>query len=366
MTDIYLARPQTAKSLRPVDGIDEPLFLHASGAQVKTVAPLCAAGHLGAIYTVSGGASRDNAVRKIAQAHRSAAGEGATFLIDAARYDGRDREPADAELSLSWLREQWDHGATWAMTDSGYIHRDRVDQLDAVFAEGALLRSQAPVGAKLLLAVAGDYQWVSHRADDLRKRVDQYELPVVYMFGAEGDPLETHAAVAGLLHLLDSPVPSALARSDHAALGALAGRAVFGAMGTSTRRRHIYPPKKGGGRSAGEFSVLLPEGLSFHRNDTLARAIALSPDESYWHCHHCELCDGRRLDEIFDPTTAFVHSIESLQETARRILSSGDQATAMKSWKAKCADAQFIHSDIEATGIKWTYPMSLTAWVSAP
>ncbi|MGM7424713.1 hypothetical protein [Cellulosimicrobium sp. ES-005] len=343
--------------------MSEPLFLHASGAEVGKVAPLCVPGSLGAIYTVPGGRARDERAGQIVREHREQGVLGSSFLLDAARYGGAGRVGADAALTPQWLAQQWDRGLEWAMTDSGYVDRDRVDQLDALFDSAVAMRKQAPVGAKFFLQVPADSQWVSKRADEVRERVDRYQIPVAYMFGSSGDPLETRASVQGLLHLLGSPVPSALVRADHAALGALAGGAVLGAMGTSSGRRHIYTSAGRGRRVPGLFSVLLPEGLSFHRSDTLARAIGSSPEQSYWRCHHCSRCEGARLDDIVDPTAAFIHSIESLQDLAAGVLASGEASTAMASWKAKCRSAQFIHTDI-AVNLKWDYPKSLKAWTT--
>src|SRR5690606_18342378 len=109
-------------------------------------------------------------------------------------------------------------------------------------------------------------------------------------------------------------------------------------------------------------SALVPQGLSFHRIDTLARAIALSPDELHWLCH-CDRDQGMRLDSIVEDTHAFTHSLLSLTDIARHVLNGGDRDKSLASWGALCRNAQFIHIDIESTtGMKWDYPDFLASW----
>lgn len=357
---LILRRP-VPPSLHPVAGIGESFFVHAPNARVRAVAQLCAAEAVGAIYTMPVGKTRDTTFEKTLAAHRKVAGDTGTVLVDANRYYGASRLPASAPLSLDWLQRQWDAGITWAITDSGYIDRNADDDLNTLFAGADDLARKTK--GRFFLAVPADNHWVTTRAADLRTVVEQHGIPVIYLFGSTGDPLASKKAVEGLLYLLDSAVPSALMRTDQAAIGALAGNAVFGAMGTSTSLRHIYPPRNGGGFSPSPFpSALLPQGLSFHRIDTLGRAIALSPDELHWICS-CERDQGARLDSIVDATHAFTHSLLSLTDVARHVLSGGDRDKSLASWGALCRNAQFVHIDIESTtGMKWDYPDFLGSW----
>lgn len=363
MSDLQLLRRALPSSLRPVGGISEPFFVHAPYAKVATVAQMCAAESIGAIYTMPKGTSRNSVLRTTVETHRAIAGDTSTVLLDANRYYGQNRLPASAPLNIDWLQRQWDAGISWAITDSGYLERDAHHDLQSLFASAEKLKRQTT--GSFFLSIPADNHWVGARATELRKMVEKHGIPVVYLFGATGDPLATKRAVQGLLHLLDSPVPSALMRTDQAAIGALAGSAVFGAMGISTSLRHIYPPKKGGGFRASSFpSAFLPQGLSFHRTDTLARAIALSPEELHWTCH-CDRCQGMRLDSIFDDTSAFTHSLHSLADVTRHVLTDGGDSASLASWASKCQTAQFTHFDIEATtGMKWEPPPFLGAWVA--
>lgn len=361
MSNPTLLRRPVPPSLRPAAGIGESFFVHAPNARVRAVAQLCAAETVGAIYTMPVGKSRDTTLEKTLATHREIAGESATALADANRYYGTNRVSASAPLSLEWLQRQWDAGIPWAITDSGYVDRNADDDLTALFAGGDELARKAT--GRFFLAIPADKHWVTTRAADLRAAVEAHGIPVIYLFGSTGDPLASKKAVDGLLYLLDSAVPSAIMRTDQAAIGALAGNAVFGAMGTNTSLRHIYPPRPGGGfRTTGFPSAFLPRGLSFHRTDTLSRAIALSPDELHWLCS-CDRCGGMRLDSILDETHAFTHSLLSLTEVARHVLSGGDREKSLASWSSMCRSAQFTHIDIETTtGMKWDYPDFLGAW----
>lgn len=363
MSNPTLLRRSVPPSLHPVPGIDESFFVHAPNARVHEIAQLCAAEAVGAIYTMPVGKARDTTFQKTLATHREIAGDTGTVLADANRYYGTSRLPASAPLSIDWLQRQWDAGISWALTDSGYIDRDADEELNTLFAGADDLARKT--NGQFFLTVPADNHWVTTRAADLRVVVEQHGIPVIYLFGSTGDPLASKKAVEGLLYLLDSEVPSALMRTDQAAIGALAGNAVFGAMGTSTSLRHIYPPRKGGGFSPSPFpSAFLPQGLSFHRIDTLARAIALSPEELHWICS-CERDQGMRLDSILDATHAFTHSLLSLTEVARHVLTGGDRPTSLASWGALCRNAQFVHIDIETTtGMKWDYPSFLGSWGS--
>ncbi|WDF35236.1 hypothetical protein PTW37_17705 (plasmid) [Arthrobacter agilis] len=324
---------------------------------------MSAAESIGAIYTMPTGASRNAVLRTTIEAHRKIASNASTVLVDANRYHGKNRIRASAPLNIDWLQRQWDAGLSWAITDSGYLERDAEHDLRSLFASAQELERQAT--GSFFLSVPADSHWVSFRAAELRKIVEEHGIPVIYLFGATGDPLATKRAVQGLLHLLDSPVPSALMRTDQAAIGALAGSAVFGAMGISTSLRHIYPPDKRGFSPSPFPSAFLPQGLSYHRIDTLAQAIALSPEELHWSCH-CERCQGMRLDSIFDDTAAFTHSIHSLADATRHVLTGGGSAASLIAWASKCQTAQFTHFDIAATtGMRWDPPSFLGAWVAS-
>lgn len=363
MNNPSLLRRPVPPSLRPVAGIGESFFVHAPNARVHTIAQLCATEAVGAIYTMPVGQSRDTTFEKTLATHREIAGDTATVLADANRYYGASRLPARAPLSLDWLQRQWGAGVTWAITDSGYVDRDADDDLHKLFTSADDLARKT--SGQFFLTVPADNHWVTTRAADLRAIVEQHGIPVIFLFGSTGDPLASKKAVEGLLYLLESAVPSAVMRTDQAAIGALAGNAVFGAMGTSTSLRHIYPPRKGGGFRPSTFpSAFLPQGLSFHRIDTLGRAIALSPDELHWLCQ-CDRCEGGRLDSILDDTHAFTHSLLALTDVSRHVLSGGDRDNSLASWGALCRTAQFTHIDIESTtGMKWDYPDFLGSWGS--
>ncbi|WP_116951630.1 hypothetical protein [Jiangella endophytica] len=323
------------------------------------VAQLCAEDAIGAVYTLPSGAKRLEALARTVATHRAIAGDEASVMADAGRYAGTNRVPATAPLSTAWLEAQWAQGIRWALTDSGYVDRDEIDGLRALFRNAAVL----PAAADFMLALPMDTHWVSEHAPDVRRLVEDHGLPVAYMLGADRDPLATRAAVEGLLLLLESPVPSVLLRTDQSAIGALAAGASMSAMGTSSALRHIFPPRPGGPRPR-VFSVLVPQTLSHHGADILAATINSMPEETYWWCP-CAHCQYSRLDDILDPDDAFAHNVHAITEIARHVMDGGDRAQSLASWRALCEQAKHIHSEIAyATGKSWSRPRFLTAWTS--
>lgn len=363
MTSPTILRRPVPPSLRPVQGVGESFFVHAPSSKVSSVAPLCAMEALGAVYTMPTGDTRSKTLKSTVELHRHIAGAEATVLVDANRYSGKNRLLASAPLSRRWLEEQWDLGITWAITDSGYVDRGATNDLRALVANAKAL-SRSTTG-QFFLAVPIDVKWVTEDAEQLRKLVEAHGIPVAYMLGSPGDPLASRKAVEGLLYLLESPVTSALMRTDQSAIGALAGNATFSAMGTSATLRHIYPPRPGGFGPNPPPSVLVPQGLSHHRTDTLAAAIGLTPDERHWLCE-CERCQAARLDTILDPVDAFSHNVHAITDIARHVLQGGDRAASLRSWTATCRNAQFVHMDIaNSTQMNWNSPRFLAAWVAA-
>jgi len=350
-------RRRLPASARPLSGVAEGFFVHAPSSKVHQVAALCAGDQIGAIYTVPRGSSRIAKLAETLATHRSIAGD-STVMADPQLYAGKNRMPASAALEIDWIRHQWDHGLPWALTDSGYVERDAIDDLRALFASGEQIARR--VSGNFLLAVPADFRWVSERPEELRDLVESYGIPVAYMFGASGDPLGRKRAVEGLLHLLASPVPSTLLRTDLSAVGALAAGAPLAAMGTSSSLRHIFPPKSGGPGRLMHPSAMLPNGLSLHRIDVLARAIALTPDEVHWRCD-CDHCLGARLDNIIDGDQAFIHNVYSACDLVRHVLAGGVK-DALASWAAMCRNAQFVHLDIDSSTQNWNYPTFHGAW----
>ena len=107
-------------------------------------------------------------------------------------------------------------------------------------------------------------------------------------------------------------------------------------------------------------SAMLPNGLSLHRIDVLARAIALTPDEVHWRCN-CDHCQGARLDNIIDGDQAFIHNVYSACDLVRHVLAGGVK-DALASWAAMCRNAQFVHLDIDSSTQNWNYPTFHGAW----
>ncbi|WP_157552709.1 hypothetical protein [Jiangella gansuensis] len=172
-----------------------------------------------------------------------------------AYWDDYDTCQRPAPLSTRWVEEQWAHGLTWALTDSGYVDQAAYDDLNVLFRHAEAFEGDTQ--GQFILALPLDEYWLGKGAEYVRSLIDSYGRPVAVMLGAVGDPLRTKDAVHGFLYLLESPTPMAVLRTDQSAVGALAAGAAFSTMGTTASLRHIMPPR-GGPRVSNDFSVLVP------------------------------------------------------------------------------------------------------------
>lgn len=358
MSEPTHARHPVPRSLRPLPGISESFFVHAKARDAEKVARLCAKDELGAVYTMP---SRGRHTEKLAETlatHRLFAGFDSSVLIDAERYRGANYLPASSPLSTGWLQVQWDHGLPWALTDSGYVEQAAYDELNALFRHAEALEHHTH--GQFILALPLDEYWLGKGAEYVRSLIDSYGRPVALMLGAVRDPLRTRDAVQGFLYLLESATPIAMLRTDQSAVGALAAGAAFSAMGTTSSLRHIMPPK-GGPRASNDFSVLIPQGLSYHLSEKVSMAISLSPESRHWHCV-CERCQDARLDTILDEENAYLHNTHAIVDVVRHVLDGGGMRESLLSWTAKCSQALNIHDEIRSTMVKWTRPPLLKAW----
>jgi hypothetical protein len=360
MANPNLLRRPVPESLNPLPGVADTLFVQAPNAKVEQVAQLCATDQLGAVITIPTGKSRNTTLVKTVEKFREIAGPDATFIADANQYSGNNRSFAGEDLDEDWLKAQWDTGLPWALTNSGYVSKNDDASLRGLLEAGDRLAKTA--AGNFMLGIPLDVQLVADRADEVRDLVEQFGIPVAFMLGSASDPLGSHKAVKGLVHLLKSPVPTSLLRTDMSAIGALCAGASIAAMGTSSALRHIFPPANGFGRATG-VSAMVPQALSMHRVETIALAMGLTPEELHWNCF-CDGCQGRKLDHILDDVQAFRHNIFSTLDIARHAMSGPDSAANLQSWKSTCTAAQFVHMDIaSSTGMRWDTPSFLGGWV---
>ena len=366
MPEQAFGRPSIPKSANPMPGVLEVLFVHADHTKAAAVAAVCANDFLGAVYTLpkNSQSTRERALGRAVETHRAVAGPDASVLFDADLYSGKNRVMGEHRLDAGWVAHQLNVGLSVACTDSGFIDDATPGQLTSVLSQAASLSQQRTGRVLTFLPLGGT--WVTQRAEALRAQIERHQVPVALLLGGAQDPLASKRAVEGLLHVLESEVPVSLLRTDMAAVGALAAGATIAAFGTRSGLRHIYPVKKSkGGPPPSLPSVLVPQSMSLHRLDTLAEAIADSPDGLHWICQ-CNRCYGRSLITIRSEEQAFGHNLSAAAEIARHVLNGLGRTRRLASWGALCGQAQFVNFEIAATtNRRWDGPAYLGAWWGA-
>ncbi|KXZ60999.1 hypothetical protein AB1285_21980 [Microbacterium sp. NRRL B-14842] len=340
-------------------GIDSAILIHAPQSKVDRIAAFSRNAGITALYTVAGG-NKTAAADKLLTTHRSIAGPESRILFDANRYSGKNRATGDAPLSLEWVTWQLDHGAPVALTDTGYISLENIAQVDLALGRGADIASQASGTVMTMLPI--ESLILKNSADQLRTAIDRAGVPVALALGHSTDPFGAVDTVRGLLHVLGSQVSIALLRTDLSAVAAVAAGARFGAVGTSSTLRHIWP-SKGGGRSPGT-SVLVPRLMSYHLLERLPLVAAQVPADYFW-CD-CNICEGGAVFDHVTEHTAPEHSIGSIATFAANLLS-GTREENLKSFREKAMNAQTLHSEIqvEMEDVRWAPARSLDSWVKA-
>lgn len=365
MTDLDLTTPTPRRhepQTRVLGGIDNAILIHAPHTDVRRVAAFSGSSTLNTVYTIGKG-NLTAAADRLLTRHREVAGDQSRILFDANRYAGMNRKTAAEPLNADWVTWQLDHGVPIALTDSGYLSLERFDDVYGLLAGAAQLaaRARGPVMAVLPI----DYLILKNRAADLLAAITTAGIPVALAVGHTTDPFGSAAAVAGLLTVLTAPVPIALLRSDLSAVGAVAGGAIFGAVGTASSLRHIWTSTGGGGGRGGRVvSVYVPRLMSYHHLERLPLVAAQMPADYFW-CF-CEICQG---DPVFDRVgdhAAFAHSIGSIAAAAREVLD-GPREDRLVSFRSRAVSAQMMHMDIalQMEDAHWDAPSSLNAWVKA-
>lgn len=340
-------------------GVDSAILIHAPQSKVDRVAAFSRNAGITALYTVAGG-NKTAAADKLLTTHRTIAGPESRILFDANRYSGKNRATGDAPLSLEWVTWQLDHGAPVALTDTGYISLENIAQIDLALGRGADIAAHVSGAVMTMLPI--ESLILKNSADQLRTAIDRAGVPVALALGHSTDPFGAVDTVRGLLHVLGSPVSIALLRTDLSAFAAVAAGARFGAVGTSSTLRHIWP-SKGGGRSPGT-SVLVPRLMSYHLLERLPLVAAQVPADYFW-CD-CNICEGGAVFDHVTEHTAPEHSIGSIATFAANLLS-GTREENLKSFREKAMNAQTLHSEIqvEMDDVRWAPARSLDSWVKA-
>lgn len=347
----------------PLPGISEALFVQARIGDRDAVGRVATLEQVGVILTLNRRMGRAtttrDAVRGTVDHIRTIAGPDVTFLVDAERYATNHRHPASETTDSSFVDFQLhDLGLPWALADSGFVATGDLVGLEHVLAHAAELTSS---GQRVIAPVPIDATWLGSDAALLRDTVERFGVPVALALGHAGDPLSAARNVRGLLHLLASEVHVGVLRSDLSVIGALSGGATFGAIGTRSALRHVFPPRPGKpGPPAGEPAIIIPAARSWVRRGRLAAAIGLTPDERHWICH-CESCRGTRLDSLYDDSLD-MHNLHAAADLVRRALAA---RLPLDVWAAECHLAQIVNMEIEDVVGTWTTPDYLGAWFKA-
>lgn len=361
-SDLHRAEPADTTSLQRVPAKrrtalleqDAPLLMQARASEGLTggLVERCAAAGLGAIYATTKTHDMVALINRHQQLHAG------PVLFDAERYAGKGRDGASGHLDPDWTAYQRRIGIPQPLTDSPYIAANNHARLAAVLKEGA---NQSKAITTLPLAK----HWITNRADELVDQINRFGNPVALMVEDRNDPFATEAAVLGLLHVLaHADVPVLQLRCDITAIGALAFGASHAAIGTSTSRRHIWPPT-GGGPTKREPAAYVPASMSHRSLSTIGLAIPhFSDDLRLWTCD-CDFCAGATLDHIATETEAAMHSLHCLASLATKVMGN-DPTVSVRSWIEACRHALSVNQEISAKLVKnWPVPGNLKAWIKA-
>lgn len=349
------------------------LFLQtASGpAKLGPAAALVTAEETGILLTL------DTRTSDLPKALRSAVGEcraiiagtipdrsrGHAVLADANRYSGTNRTIATASgsnLDPAWITVQRELGLPAVLTDSPYVPAGDRAALAAVLGEAR------PLGDDVVAVLPLHLDWLKRDATSLTTAINKAGVPVALVLEHTDDPLGVQDAVAGLVRLLtNAEVKVALLRSDISVIGAVAFGASFGAVGTTTGLRHLYPTKErtGGFNGGARIGTYVPRSMAYRALDTLNTAIALDQEHpERWTCG-CHQCYNRPLDHIRDEVAAYKHSLTAIAALGERILGAQSALHRQHAWVGECNHAQITNMEISSeTGLKWEPPKFQGAW----
>jgi len=326
------------------------------------VAPVSSDHGFGTIYTAPSDHRRKNRFEDLLYAgDRHLELNTSVPLFDANTYAGSGRKAGDAEMSRTWIRQQEKFGAGIALTDSGFVEANRLDQLVGLLDQAKELQQLVSIPVRTLIPL--DATWLGVRSSELADEIYKRDLTdVALLIGHASDPFGAQRTVRGLLEVLALGNVS-LYRSDLSVLPALASGARTGSIGTGTSLRHIYPvTSRGGYVPTGSPSVIVRSTLAWRTQERVNDYVSRFPDETVWSCR-CGNCYGRRIDYSirgFDEVTA--HNYNVIADLAEYVASSSNP---MRTWYSMCQTAQTtIYEVADSTGFAWEPPDFLGAWLA--
>ncbi len=355
------ARPVQVGQNR-LEGMSTDLFVQVPTTLIDPTRALIAAEGVGAVYTVPWQSRTSRvAVATTAADQTLKRCPEASLLLDANLYSGKKhRKTADAAPTQDWITVQRRAGLGWALTDSGYVAEGDTAGLVGT------LEAAARFGEKVIAALPIAGRWLTHDADVLRGAIDVHGLPVALMVEDTDDPFDRRNAVAGLVNVLGAETPVMLLRSDTAGLGALAYGAAGAALGSSSRYRHIYPIREGGGGGA-SVSFIVPELLAYTSLTAFERHFIKDETHAAWYCD-CSFCGGRTLTWIRTAdkpeSAAFSHSVAAVASLGRGMATAIATHSGPQTWTAMCESAREYNIEIEKiTNGDWGRKRALSEWI---
>ncbi|KQR17214.1 hypothetical protein [Cellulomonas sp. Leaf334] len=350
--ELYAGRPALAVQMA------------ANSNEIVAAASICNGSGLGAVITMPPGrAHRHESVSAALTAFGSVTGDVSDVLVDANRYAGKNRTVGAGPLDVTWVDAQLDKGQRFALTDSPYIPDGDFAALDSTLKQGRDMRR--PVIVNLPIS----HLWLRNRSTELREAINRAGVPVALTVEHRGDPMGGQGVVRGLVHALGAEQPVFLLRCDASAIVAIPYGAAGGAIGTSTRLRHLYPLPAPGSKSGGRPSrvaVWVPRLLAYMSLETVADLVQYPDVDQHFVCD-CTQCLGLGLDRITNEAQAYEHSLRALTDFATlRLGSQRSPELQRKAFYAAGESAQFLHFDIESsTGVRLEPPSFLGAWKRA-
>ncbi|HEV2755500.1 MAG TPA: hypothetical protein VG318_06955 [Actinomycetota bacterium] len=346
-------------SVRQDRQIAESIFVYGGGKLAVETAERLARVADGVIVRGKSGAKVAHALRQ--------SGSDIDLIFDPAWYE---REPS-TQLSLIGAdnveisRQAGLHVAAF-LSPSHFVPDGDQAALEKVLEEGhdfceAVTRNGHRTPSLIVLPVSK--YWLTDGLDSLASSVASVSDRIALVCGDRNDPLDSHQAVRGLVHLIDAHPLLSLLRSDLAALGAMACGAEAGAIGTGTSVRHfVQPGLKGGGVPDDKTpSVFVPALWTYVKGSKLGQAAS---DNGLLRCL-CSVCGGKSLTRFADErlvSEAHDHSVESWYRLGQWMLGMPVRKRR-NAWRAGCQEAVVAHDELAArSGVLFEAPGQLKAW----
>ncbi|WP_329059330.1 hypothetical protein OG511_42195 [Streptomyces sp. NBC_01453] len=338
-----------------VSWIIDQLDPSCSGLVVSGAKALAKAGKLRQAGTFSGPVLVDPAVYTV-----QAATEEEPFPIPAGTQMAFGDHLANA------VEQQLDHGASAALSPTGYVHAKDSDALLA-----AARRITELADPRLIFVVPLGAGWL--RDDAVKQLIAVLQLvpgAKALMLGGQLDPLgHFPQAVGNLVKVLAEVPHCALLRADLAAFGALAHGAAFTAFGATSGLRHIVPPPQPAKTTGGPGSphVLVEDLMAFFLGRKIADRFAATQAPI---CQ-CTACQGRALDTFASPKEQVPAAAHNAAVLTSWIGSLTAQEPVLRAvwWQQRCQNAvdryDIVNTTLRQPGA-FAPPRQLVRWAQRP